>query len=129
MRINYDCARCVMLYLEENLSYRGGIHSENLINVPILTSFNPDDIRYAVKQLYKEKMLACKVNHKLKNGDEFFIFDIEPEGHKFCDLIRNEENWKQEKPKFFELSTFKSIIEVLTATATIAGAFVSAMPK
>lgn len=129
MRINYDCVRCVMLYLEENLRYARPIFDENLINVPILTSFEPDDVRYAVKQLYKEGMLECTVERHLRAGDVFIIRDIEPEGHKFCEMIRNENNWERSKPKFLKLETIKSVMEILASATTAAATVAGMLPK
>ncbi len=129
MRINYDCVRCVMLYLEKNLSYARPIFDEDLVNVPILTSFEPDDVRYAVKQLYKEGMLECTVKRYLRVGDAFTIRSIEPEGHKFCEMIRNENNWEQAKPKFPKLETIKSVMETLASAATTVATVAGMLPK
>lgn len=120
MRVNPDCARLIMLYLEENLTYSGSISSLALAEKTIFTSFKRDDVFYAVKQLYKEDYIECIEKKTIQNGNIYYIFDVQPKGHRFCELIRNEDEWNNTKPKFKDLSTFESITAILSNVATIA---------
>ena len=46
MKLNYDCIRDVLLYLEENLELNNSIYSEH-INL----NYSPEDIQYSVLKL------------------------------------------------------------------------------
>lgn len=124
MRLNSDCARLVMLYLEENLRYNSSITGEELTNIPIFTSFERDDVLYAVKQLCKEGYLEFSVTSMIRNGDLYRVKDVEPKGHKFCELIRNEDEWNKHKPSLENLSTLESITAVLSNIVSVAGTFI-----
>ena len=123
MRLNSDCARLVMLYLEENLQYSQSISGEELAEIPIFTSFEHDDVLYAVKQLCKEGYLEFSSSDRIRGGALYRVKDVEPKGHKFCELVRKEDEWNKSKPLLENLSTIESITAVLSNLISVVGTF------
>ena len=46
MKLNYDCIRDILLYLEENLELNNSIYSEN-----IELNYSSEDIQYSMLEL------------------------------------------------------------------------------
>lgn len=94
------------------------MESELIVALPKFDKYKADDIRYSIKQLCKENMLEYvrNVDKKvdLPQGGHYTIYDVNPEGHKFCDLIREESNWKKNLPKICSLSNIANVIAILS---------------
>ena len=118
MKVNIECVREIILHIEEHLKYDGTMDSEAIVNLPKFEQFKPDDIRYAIKQLCKENMIEYgrNVDEKIDRpqGGRYQIYDVNPEGHKFCDLIRKENDWKKNLPKICTLSNIANVISILS---------------
>ena len=107
MKMNVDCIRDVLLYLEENLTYVEG--KENLfqhaeINVQEIIdamkqNYNVSDISYSIEQLIKGEYISTgMVVHG--NNEELLICNIKDitwEGHEFLNSVRPKEVWQTVK--------------------------------
>lgn len=108
MKLNPDCLRDVMLYLEKNIVYTGehGLYEHSEIPqhkiVNELTSYNPDDVTYSIEKLLEAKYI--EVNTIIRGTRNriinFHISSITYEGHQFLDDVRPETFWKVAKNKF-----------------------------
>lgn len=118
MKVNIECVRDVILHIEEHLPYNGIMDSEAIADLPKFKQYNSDDVRYAIKQLCKENMLEYGRNvderFDLPQGGHYKIYDVNPEGHKFCDLIRKENDWKKNFSKICTLSNIANVVTVLS---------------
>ncbi|MCM1329985.1 MAG: DUF2513 domain-containing protein [Ruminococcus sp.] len=118
MKVNIECVRDVILHIEEHLKYDGTMDSELIVDLPKFKQYNPDDVRYAIKQLCKENMLEYgrNVDEKFNppQGGRYEIYDVNPEGHKFCDLIRKESEWKKCFSKICTLSNIANVVTILS---------------
>ena len=118
MKVNIECVREVMLHIEEHLKYDGIMDSEAIAALPKFKKYELDDVRYAIKQLCKENMLEYGRNVDEKfdrpQGGQYQIYDVNPEGHKLCDLIRGEKDWKKNLPKICSLSNIASVVTILS---------------
>lgn len=118
MKVDIECVREVMLHIEEHLKYDGIMDSEEIAALPKFDHYDLDDVRYAIKQLCKENMLEYErnVDEKIDHpqGGRYQIYDVNPEGHKFCDLIRKESDWKKNLPKICSLSNIANVIAILS---------------
>ncbi len=118
MKVDIECVREVILHIEEHLKYNGTMDSELIVALPKFERYEPDVVRYAIKQLCKENMLEYgrNVDEKIDRpqGGRYLIYDVNPEGHKFCDLIRKESDWKKNLPKICTLSNITNVITILS---------------
>ena len=55
MKLNHDCVRDVLLYLEDNLSYGNFIHSSDLK----IKSYSHEEILYCIDKLLEAGFLNC----------------------------------------------------------------------
>lgn len=125
MKINQDCMRVVMLYLENNLGLHSRIADLDLTEVELLQSFSCEDVIYSVRQLYKSGLLEADVHNRIRNGICITVTDITPKGHEFCDYVRNESDWRKAKPKIEGLSSVNTIMSILANLFKIATTFIS----
>ena len=92
MKLNPDCIRDVLLYLEENLV----IEDRNKLSVislkqlkENLTQYNEDDIFYSVYNLYQIRFIDGRINDA--SDMKMFFCDINNitwNGHQFLNTIR-----------------------------------------
>lgn len=109
MKLNPDCIRDVLLYLEGNLTYNDNKASAIEHNaIPLSTiveslqqmyDYSQDDIKYSVEKLLEIKYI---ISHKIKIGNNHEIVscpisDITYEGHQFLNTIRPETIWQATK--------------------------------
>lgn len=101
MKLNPDCIRDVLLYLEENLKIKDG-----KIFIPItlktlqeeLTNYSSEDVFYSVYNLHQIRFIEGKINdvHNMK----MMFCDIENityAGHQFLSNIRPQPIWEKTK--------------------------------
>lgn len=109
MKLNPDCVRDVLLYLEDNLTY---IHENifsiehNSIDISVLAevlhnqkNYNVDDVIYSVEKLLEVKFIIPKT--ELRGNDNNIlccpIADISWNGHQFLNTIRPKSVWDATK--------------------------------
>ena len=121
MKINYDCVRDVLLYLESRPAYD---HNHQAIyqifefgKLPnhLLINYSEDDIMYSLSQLMQSCMINAK-DRSTMSGPCIFYSGISPSGHELLSNIQNENIWTKVK------ETAKSIggvsLPILSALAT-----------
>lgn len=111
MKLNPDCIRDVLLYLEENLSYnhdnQGSIEhnsitmhkiSEDLHNEK---GYEIDDINYSVEKLLEIRYINSETQLRGHNNSILYcpISDISYNGHLFLGTIRPKSIWDATKKK------------------------------
>lgn len=111
MKLNPDCIRDILLIVEDTADFNSCPDYTHFFNNEDLTSkYSNKEIMYHIRQadlsglLYKTKYF--------KIG--FLIEDLTPEGHKFLNDIRNDNNWNKTKNianqvGSFSLDTLKSV--------------------
>lgn len=117
MKLNYDCVRDVLLYLENNLSLNNSITFPSDIKESLLLKYSKDDVIYTVKILLNKKLILGDDNFNYSTG--MYTANIESlsfDGHSFLDNIRDNQVWSKSKKI---LSAFKSVsIEIISQVAT-----------
>lgn len=117
MKLNYDCVRDVLLYLEDNLSLNKSITFPSDIKESLLIKYSKDDLLYTVKILLNKKLILGDDNFNYATG--IYTANIESlsfDGHSFLDNIRDNQVWSKSKKI---LSAFKSVsIEIISQVAT-----------
>ncbi len=97
MRLNHDCVRDVMLYLEENLTPNIAIDTSEIE----LPEYDVDTLRYTCKKLSEAGYIKSSSNI-LGN---YLIEDITYNGHLFLDNIRDSKIWSETKSKISKLAS------------------------
>ena len=117
MKLNYDCIRDVLLYLEDNLTINNSIAFPSDIKESLLLKYSKDDLLYTVKILLNKKLILGDDNFNYATG--MYTANIESlsfDGHSFLDNIRDNQVWSKSKKI---LSAFKSVsIEIISQVAT-----------
>lgn len=117
MKLNYDCVRDVMLYLEENLIFGNPIRDTN-INL----NYDIKEIRYSLLKLHEINYLDGSVS-KYMNGDYSVITtDITFYGHKFIGEIQSDTIWDKTKSVSKDLG-----IQTINGITQIAGSVISGL--
>lgn len=100
MKLNPDCIRDVLLYLEENLTIENHVFSS--INLKMLqdnlTDYSKEDIFYSVYNLKQIRFIEGRIND-VSNMKMMFceIENITYAGHQFLATVRPEPIWNKTK--------------------------------
>lgn len=90
MKLNHECVRELLLWLEENLPLAGGYQLQyNEIE------HSKQDICYSAQLLIDAGFLEGKVTQLKLSMPIVFIRKISWEGHKFIDNIRSNTAWNK----------------------------------
>lgn len=104
MKINPDCIRDVLLYLEENLSYNHETKSSiehNSITIHKISEdlykkgYEIDDVNYSIEKLIEIRYITPATELRGHNKSILYcpISDITYSGHMFLDTIRPKSIW------------------------------------
>ena len=140
MKLNHDCIRDVMIYIEENCIYedddRGNrsIHSRVFYEITHdkkLSSRYTEDERYVVAQLYFEDMVIATMTPETLNFRQVEVDSLSFKGHEFLDNIKDDTVWKKAKKFVGEhlTSTSFSIIANVASKIAIEALASGATPK
>ncbi|WP_323610924.1 DUF2513 domain-containing protein [Erysipelothrix enhydrae] len=97
MKLNHDCVRSVLLYLEEEMGLRSVLFASKIE----LEEYEMDDILYTVEKLSEAGFLNC-ISASDLNRTDYSIRSITWIGHQFLDNIRDENVFKEVKTTVFE---------------------------
>ncbi len=113
MKLNQDCIRDLLLYLEENLTYDNFI----TINSIKIKDYSSIDLIYTADKLIEAGYLECIRRHSLDDECPTIIAkSITYKGHQFLDNIRDDKVFVKTKSV---LSSLKFVsIEVFSETAS-----------
>ncbi len=137
MKLNPDCVRDVLIYLEDTLYYEEdeqyhlGKPSIGWTTVSrdehLSSKYLIDDIKYTIFQLYKSGMIEAKQSSTPQNILFLDITDITWAGHELLASLRGDELWKKTKGVAEQLGilSVKGLARVAEAVmnAAIAGYF------
>jgi len=127
MKLNMDCIREILLWIEENQKMDCG--DDNSLNgnvrgiwsraIPKFNGYADDDILYSIKQMVDGRLLDASI-HKDNNISKYFIKDITPAGHEFLENIRSDNNWNKTKSVASEVGSFALSVLTKIASSVIA---------
>lgn len=126
MKINPDCIKVIMLYLESNLVPGKSLSASDLMNSGLISSFSREDVDYSLIQLYKENMISCNIKKDIVGGLRIKVKDIEPKGHMFCSQLKKPDIWNKIKPQLEKIGT---VMELSSALAAVASSISQVIPK
>lgn len=103
MKLNHDCVRDLMIYIEENVPYGSFIYVHQIK----LDQYEQVDLIYTADKLCEARYIKAHRTQGLQ--DEFPTIKIDSltwEGHNFLDTIRDITVWERVKEK---TSVFASV--------------------
>lgn len=92
MKLNQECIRDLLLYLEDNLSYKHDIN----INGLKLKEYSEEELIYTAERLIEANLISC-VCAKGFDIPVIIARSITYSGHQFLDNIRDDGVWKETK--------------------------------
>lgn len=117
MKLNYDCVRDVMLYLEENLNFGNPIRDTN-INL----NYDIKEISYSLLKLHEINYLDGSVSKYMDGDYSVITTDITFYGHKFIGEIQSDTIWDKTKSVSKDLG-----IQTINGITQIAGSVISGL--
>jgi len=124
MKLNPDCIRDVLLWIEENQKMEIGYNDfltgrmNRLLSKDIpqyISDYSAEDVLYSVNQMvYSELLLVRPL--AISDANVFCIEYIAPKGHEFLENIRSNDNW--EKTKSIATKVGASTLRGLSTIAT-----------
>jgi hypothetical protein len=98
MKLNHECVRALLLYLEENLMYKAngnpeGVKLKYIDDEPDISNFSTDEIYYSAKKLVEAKYIKV-MDSKLPTRS-WKIEEITFNGHDYLDSIRDDKVWNE----------------------------------
>ena len=101
MKLNHDCIRELMLYIEENLELGEMID----MSITTISDFSEEDTIYSAVKLHEAGYLSGDVVQTLGGEYRAMIRGITWEGHKFLDTIRDNQVWSHTKTVLSKVSS------------------------
>lgn len=111
MKLNHDCVRSVLLYLEENLKIGTFIQNYEVQ----LEGFTKEDVDYTLIKLIEANYIVGEYTPYFGGDYDIDIRSITWSGHKFLDNVRDDVVWSETKKA---ASKFSSVsIDILSSIA------------
>lgn len=131
MKLNHECVRDVLLYVEKNCIYEDDsltgdrkIHTRVIYEVihdqNLSSTYSEDDIIYTVVQLFLDNMLIGSLSPFGFNFNYCEIESLSPKGHEFLDTIRDDSIWKKTKEHIGKIVSSTSIPIISQVASKIA---------
>jgi hypothetical protein len=100
MRLNADCVRDVMLFLEENLELVSFLECSN-----IEINYTSNDVTYTCAKLIEAGYLIGNTTVDLSGHMKVVINSITWNGHQFLDNVRSNTVWNKTKETAIKLGS------------------------
>lgn len=101
LKLNHDCIRELMLYLEENLEYSSAIP----LNKIQIKDYEFEEIAYTTKKLKEAGYIYATFTIDNPKNMHAYISGITWNGHKFLDTIRDNQVWSHTKKILSKVSS------------------------
>lgn len=101
MKLNHDCVRKLLLFLEENLECTG----EFDLSCAHIDGFSYDDLFYTSMKLKEAGYINATIHIDICGEGEAMISCITWDGHKFLDTIRDNQVWSNTKKILSKVSS------------------------
>lgn len=111
MRLDKDCVRDLMIYVEENATLDADIDVSGIQ----LTDFSTEEILYTAIKLIEAKFLIGKCKWDIMGNPLIHVNAITWEGHEFLDTIRDNAVWQETKKR---ISRFAAVsVNILSSVS------------
>lgn len=102
MKLNHECVRELLLYIEENCKYPGHISITNIK----LNEYGLADIAYTARKLAEAGYIKADFKIERLEALHATISGLTWEGHKFLDTIRDNTVWSHTKNVLSKLTSY-----------------------
>ncbi len=102
MKLDHNCVRDLLLYLEDNLKYNDKININNLT----LKNYNKQTLMYTADRLIEAEYINPLICWNCNEQHVIIVKSITYQGHQFLDTIRDKSVWETTKSK---ISKFTSV--------------------
>lgn len=118
MRLNHDCVRDVMLFIEEEQELEMALHLPDFLNQKKpaksrLDKYDAETIKYSLMKLDETNYLNDNCVITQYQLIEFDVTSITWNGHKFLDTIRDPKIWKTTKNVASHLESISITLRVV----------------
>lgn len=120
MKLNHDCVRSLLLFIEEKAEINGEIE----LTTTQIENFTINEILYTAKKLKEAGYINATVTNDLLGNLDIIIYDITWEGHKFLDTIRDNQVWTKTKSILSKVSS-SSISFVSTVASQVLSSLIN----
>lgn len=130
MKLNHDCIRDVLLYLEDALCFAEEdcavkfqpIFFHELSSSENLRSYPKEVVFYSIHNLKQAGYISASIRYDLGIYDYCSVSDITFEGHQFLSQIRDDKRWAFIKSatssiRDYSLAAISSVAEGVTSAA------------
>ncbi|MBQ9097097.1 MAG: DUF2513 domain-containing protein [Clostridia bacterium] len=93
MKLNHDCIRKTLLYLEETLDCYNSLDLSDFAT----NGFSKEDTLYSISKLKEAGFISASIGEDIIDGISITVHEITWEGHKFLDTIRDNRVWSETK--------------------------------
>lgn len=108
MKLNNDCVRDLLLYIEQNV----GVEDYVDIATLDLSPYTTEDLIYTSQKLNEAGYINAKISKYVDGDCDVYINSLTWNGHKFLDNIRDDNVWKTTKGVVSKFSSVSlSVIE------------------
>lgn len=97
MRLNQDCVRSVMLFIEDKNEFGSFLDLDNFLSAKELREYKPEEIKYVLAKLSETNYLHDRIEWVNNEIVEYSTGALTWEGHKFLDTIRDNKVWSKTK--------------------------------
>lgn len=113
MKLNHDCIRDLLLYLEDHLNYK----DELIINHLKIEPYSQDELLYTADKLIEAGYLNSRFGWNMQSSHIITVNSISYNDHQFLDTIRDDGIWQNTKNKFAKFSSISlPIIQELASS-------------
>lgn len=111
MKLDHDCVRDVLIYIEDKHKMGSFLHLDDFLDAKELHKYDPDEIKYVLLKLLEAKYIEASPP-AYSNGIlvEFSCGGLSWDGHQFLENIKDPKIWKKTK---------KAASKVASASLTI----------
>lgn len=97
MRLNQDCVRSIMLFIEDKNEFGSFLDLDNFLSAKELREYKPEEIKYVLAKLSETNYLHDRIEWVNNEIVEYSTGALTWEGHKFLDTIRDNKVWSKTK--------------------------------
>ena len=117
MKLNPDCIRDILIYVEENTDLMNSVYLSNEEAESIFPKYSSDEVLYHIKQCELSGFFQG-VSQDMSGG--FDICYLSPAGHQFLSDIRSDNLWNnvKEVSKKVGSNSLSSLTQIATGVVT-----------
>lgn len=116
MKLNQDCVRSTLLFIEDNAEFGSFLRLEDFLESPKLKKYDQNEIKYTLGKLAETDFAHLKVQWQNNTIIYASCGMLTWNGHKFVDTIRDPHVWSTTKAVTHKIASVSiSMIENISS--------------